>query len=235
MCALVNTLNRETRENLLPQRFSAGKRYSETELSRQFDGMIMDWTRLLAIEVGLIVLSAVVAFVFAFVAVRSPIKQLPAQPSYRMHEERSNLVIIAVCLVFFAGLLVLSNVFASDTVSLLTKASAAWMLLASTYALINGFLAHHELSLAGLIHTDLLGKTSEMKWNEVSKVSYSSTRKRFQIETYTGKTVKVTASLTAIPEFATILLAKVSPHRIEPNALKALEAASIGTNPILWS
>ena len=92
----------------------------------------------------------------------------------------------------------------------------------------------HQLEPGGLRYQSLLGKRGFVRWTDVTRIHYSEVAKWFRIDGGTGEVVRISAMLTALPEFARTVLEGVSPERIDPRTIRILESTASGSPPSIW-
>jgi hypothetical protein len=64
----------------------------------------------------------------------------------------------------------------------------------------------------------MFGQRGILRWSEVRKVRFASVMKWFVLELHSGTTVRVSAMLIGLPEFARLLLRYVPKEAIDPEA-----------------
>lgn len=122
----------------------------------------------------------------------------------------------------------------NDTVSVWTDLAFLFFAVMSLAMVAEYFLARHRLTPDGLEFGRLLGRRGKLKWADVHSVEYASTMKWFKVRTEQGTTVRISAMLMGLPEFAHQLLSHVPAKRItEPTRSIPAETAD-GSPPSVW-
>jgi hypothetical protein len=170
------------------------------------------------------------ALVMGWVA-RSRVKPRPHSESQRLVHPFSTLIIGVVGFVFFAGLAIVSNVFANKTVTWWTTTIFVGFALLSLPMVADYFLARHDVSEEGLSYGRLTGRRGYLKWSDLSRVNYAPGMKWFRLETESGEVARISAMLRGLPEFARLLLARTPAHAIDADALSVLQATPRVTRP----
>jgi len=161
-------------------------------------------------------------------------KARPASEVRRLVHPASTLIIGVIAFTFFAGIAVVSNVFANSTTTWWTTATFTGFALFSLVLIADYFFARHVVSEAGLSYGRFLGSRGYLRWTEVSQVKYAQGMKWFRLQTHSGSVVRVSAMLVGLPEFAKVLLAHTSPGAIDRETLAILEATASGNPPRVW-
>jgi hypothetical protein len=91
------------------------------------------------------------------------------------------------------------------------------------------YFARHHVSELGMDYGRMFGQRGTFSWSDVKRVRYASVMKWFAIELRSGSTVRVSAMLMGLPEFAGILRAHVPKSAIddETYTLLSLEVKRI--------
>lgn len=173
------------------------------------------------------------ALVMGWVA-RSRLKARPQADSRRLVHPPSTLIIGLVVFVFFAGIAVVSNVFASKTTTWWTTATFIGFALLSLLMVADYFLARHEISENGLSYGSLTGRRGYLMWSDLRRVTYAPVMKWFRLETQSGAVARISVMLIGLPEFARLLLAHAPAGAIAPEASSVLEATAAGNPPPVW-
>ncbi|HEY7041339.1 MAG TPA: hypothetical protein VID28_20900 [Methylomirabilota bacterium] len=173
-----------------------------------------------------------VALVMAWVA-RSRHRARPTSEARRLAHPPSTLIIGLVVFALFAGIAVVSNVYANKTTTWLTTTVFLGFAALALWLVVDYFVARHEVSDAGLRHGSVTGRR-DIGWAEVSSVQYSPTMKWFRLTTRSGRVARVSAMLVGLPEFARLLLAHAPPGAIERETRPVLEATAAGDPPSVW-
>src|SRR5688572_4105607 len=133
---------------------------------------------------------------------RSRMKQRVEREASTLEHPVSTLVIGVVCFVLFAGLAILSNVFANKTTAWWTTAIFVGFAVMSIPVVVDYFVAKHRVSNEGLHYTKLSGAKKYLGWNEVQSVHYSPGMKWFVLKSSKGEVARISVMLMGLPEFA---------------------------------
>lgn len=147
----------------------------------------------------------------------------------------STLIIGLVCLVFFTGLAILSNVYANKTTTWWTTATFVGFALLAVPLIAEYFLARHEVSEEGMYYRRLTGASKSLRWSELRAVRYAPGMKWFRLETESGEVARISVMLMGLPEFARLVLAHVPRQSIEENTLHVLQSTAEGDPPSIWA
>lgn len=165
---------------------------------------------------------------------RSRLKALRNSDTRRLAHPLSTLIIGMAGFVFFAGLAIVSNIFANRTTTWLTTAIFVGFALLSVPVLADYFRARHEVSEEGLSYGRMFGRRGYLKWSDLRRVYYASSMKWFRLETGSGDVARISAMLTGLPQFARFLLEYAPTEAIEIRTIPILEATATGNPPPLW-
>jgi hypothetical protein len=192
----------------------------------------MSWTELWpqVIRWGIWLLLMVV--VMGWVA-RSRFRGRPAADARRLAHPPSTLIIGLVVFALFAGIAVVSNVYANRTTSVFTTAVFVGFAALALWLVADYFVGRHEVSDEGMSHGSLTGRR-QFRWTEVSGVRYSPAMKWFRLEIRSGRAARVSSMLVGLPDFARLVLAKVPAGAIDPETRPVLEATATGHPPSVW-
>jgi hypothetical protein len=136
---------------------------------------------------------------------------------------------------FFAGIAVVSNVYANKSTTGLTTSVFLGFAALSLFVAADYFLVKHDVSDEGMSSRRLTGRRGSFKWTEVATVRYAPAMKWFRLGTQSGNVARVSVMLSGLPEFARLVLAHVPPSAIEPHTLPVLQATADGQPPSVWS
>lgn len=89
----------------------------------------------------------------------------------------------------------------------------------------------YRSSQVGVEFFGLLTRRSFMNWNEVSRLSVGHVRREFRFRTHSSQTYRFSYAVSALPEFASLVLDKVPKQRIDKPALEILEKSVEGQVP----
>jgi len=161
-------------------------------------------------------------------------KRRPLSDGRQLAHPPSTLIIGLVGFIFFAGIAVISNVFANETTTWWTTAIFVGFAVLSVPMIADYFFARHELSEEGLSYGRMNGSRGNLRWSDIRRVKYSQSLKWFRIETSAGAVARVSAMLIGLPEFAKLLLAHTRPTAIDPETLRILKETAAGNPPSVW-
>lgn len=165
---------------------------------------------------------------------RSRLKPRPRSAAGRLYHPPSTLIVGLVCFLFFAGIAILSNVYANSTTTWWTTTLFVGFAAMAIPVVLDYFLARHELSKEGLRYRGLSGRSGYLKWSDVQRVRYAPAMKWFRLETATGSVARISAMLVGLPEFARLVLAHAPRDAIDEETLPILEATARGNPPPVW-
>jgi hypothetical protein len=175
----------------------------------------------------------VMALVMAWIA-SSRLRPRPPTDVRRLVHPPSTLIIGLAGFLFFAGIAVLSNVFANRTTTWWTTATFTGFALLSLLLVADYALARHEVSEAGLHYRRLTGRRGSLGWSELRRVRYAPAMKWFRLETASGDVARISVMLVGLPEFASLLLAYAPAQAIDADTLPILQATAAGQPPSVW-
>jgi hypothetical protein len=175
----------------------------------------------------------VMALVMGWLA-RSRLKARPQSDARRLVHPATTLIIGLVVFLFFAGIAVISNVFANKTTTWWTTSTFVGFALLALPILADYFLARHEVSEQGLSYGRLTGPRGYLRWSDLRRVRYAPVMKWFVLETRSGDVARISAMLMGLPEFARLLLAHAPAGTIEAETRPVLEATAAGNPPSVW-
>lgn len=168
---------------------------------------------------------------------RSRLKRRIRKGSEELYYPAGIFIMGMIDFLFFAALVVLSNVYSNDATTwttLWTTAVFAGFAATSFLMVLDYFRAHHRLAGDGLHFGKLFGSRGYVTWGDIRQVSYSNMAKWFVIKTRSGQTVRISTMLVGLPEFARAIIAN-APSSIEPAAHPILHAAAKGNLPSIWA
>lgn len=166
---------------------------------------------------------------------RSRFRTRPLSDARRLAHPPSTLILGLAGSAFFAGIAVLSNVFANRTTTWWTTAIFVGCALLSVPLVIDYFAARHEVSAEGLSYRKLVGTRKYLRWRELRDVRFAPVMKWFRLETEAGDVARISVMLMGLPEFARLLLEHAPAGAIEPGTLDVLRATAEGAPPSVWS
>jgi len=153
----------------------------------------------------------------------------------RLVQPVSTLVMGIVCFAFFAGITIISNTIGKNrTTSIWTTLVFSAFALASVPMILEFVFGRHRVSEQGMEHRGMFGGRREFLWSDVERVSYSTTMKWFSIRLHSGPTVRVSAMVTGLPEFARLVLAHVRGTTFDDSTRDVLRDTQQGRLPVIW-
>ena len=152
----------------------------------------------------------------------------------RLQHPPSTLIIGLVCFLFFAGIAIVSNVFANATTTWLTTTVFVGFALLALPILGDYFAARHEVSPEGLRYGRLIGVGGFLRWDQLRSVRFSSGMKWFRLESQSGTVVRISVMLMGLPIFAQMILVKARSAAIDPTTQMILHATAEGHPPSVW-
>lgn len=165
---------------------------------------------------------------------RSRLKSSAKARSGQLHHPKSTLVVGEVCFVFFAGIAIVSNVYANETTTWWTTALFVGFAAMAVPVVMDYFLSRHEVSEEGLRYGGLSGRRGHLRWAELQRVRYAPVMKWFRLEGGSGEVARISAMLVGLPEFARLLLRHAPAGTIEDDTLQILKATAEGNPPPVW-
>jgi hypothetical protein len=103
---------------------------------------------------------------------------------------------------FFAGIAVISNVYANATTTWLTTTVFVGFALLALPIVGDYFAARHEVSEEGLRYGRLFGSGGQIRWADLKSVRFSAAMKWFRLESQSGTVVRISVMLMGLPVFA---------------------------------
>jgi hypothetical protein len=165
---------------------------------------------------------------------RSRHRARPDGDARRLAHPPSTLVIGILGIAIFGGAAIASNMWPNETVSVWTTLTFVGLALLSVPVLADYFFARHELSEEGMQYGRMTGQRGSFRWSEVSRVRYAMKMGWFKLELKSGASVRVSAMLMGLPEFASLVLSHVPATVIDEPTRAVLEATAAGNPPNLW-
>ena len=166
---------------------------------------------------------------------RSRLRARSTGEAQRLAHPPSTLILGLIGFGFFAGLAVLSNVYANRTTTVWTTATFVLLALLALPLVADWFFARHEVSAHGMKFGRMSGRRGEFAWSEVRQVGFSPAMKWFRLELADRRVVRVSAMLTGLPGFARLLLDHVAPQALQEDARPVLQATAAGKPPSVWA
>jgi Bacterial PH domain len=166
---------------------------------------------------------------------KSRLRRRPVSEARRLVHPPSTLIVGLVCLAFFLGLAIVSNVYANKTTTVWTTAAFLGFAALSVPVVASYFLGRHEVSEEALTYGTLGGRRLHLRWSDVVRVRYAPSMQWFKLETRTGHVARVSAMLIGLPEFARLVLAHVPAAAIDSETAAILKTTAGGDPPSLWA
>jgi hypothetical protein len=158
-----------------------------------------------------------------------------------MYSPRSILVVGVACFWLFLAVAVLSQTYPGLDApgSHLTKQNPLLTLVFVGFAglsaliILNFFRERHYFDDRTLAYQTLI-RSGAIAWRDISRISYSPSRKSFRLEASDGRVVGISAMLTGLEDFGRAVLAEVPTERIDPPARDLLDSCARGELPSAW-
>ncbi len=175
-----------------------------------------------------------IAMVMGWVA-RSRFSKRPVSDAETLAHPVSTLVIGLIGVLFFGGIAVISNTVGKNkTTTVWTTLAFVAFALASVPMIMDYLFARHRVSERGMDCGRMFGQRGSFVWSEVKRVRYASVMKWFAIDLRSGSTVRISAMLMGLPEFAHMLLLHVPRSAIDDEAYVLLRDTEEGRPPSVW-
>src|SRR5262245_23080208 len=166
---------------------------------------------------------------------RSRHRARPAAQQRELAHPPSTLILGLVCFVFFAGIAVVSNVYANKTTTWWTTAIFVGFALMAVPMMVDYFVARHKVSEEGMNYRKLTGASKFLRWSELRTVRYAPALKWFRLETQSGGVARISVMLMGLPEFARLLIAHSPRQAIEPTIPSEPQATADVHPPSDWT
>ncbi len=112
--------------------------------------------------------------------------------------------------------------------------SLVWFVLFGLFFLwmvLEYLFVRHTVTEEGMEARELFGKRVRIRWDGVVRVYYSPLAGWFGVVDADGKVIRVSAMMLGLQEFARVMLSRVPPEVMEPEARFRLEEAARGNPP----
>jgi hypothetical protein len=152
----------------------------------------------------------------------------------RLQHPPSTLIIGLVCFLFFAGIAVISNVYANATTTWLTTTVFVGFALLALPIVGDYFAARHEVSEEGVRYGRLFGSGGQIRWADLKSVRFSAAMKWFRLESQSGTVLRISVMLMGLPIFAQMILVKARSAAIDATTQMILHATAEGNPPSVW-
>lgn len=96
------------------------------------------------------------------------------------------------------------------------------------------YLARHVLTEDAIDAGRRFGGRRVMRWDAVRRLRFSPTLKWFVLEDQTGRKVRVSTSLSGLPEFARVALERVPEAALDKKTQRLLSETRLGRRPRVW-
>lgn len=136
--------------------------------------------------------------------------------------------------VFFAGISILSNVYANKTTSIWTTLTFVTFALIATIVIADYFLARHEISESGINFGKMTGTRGYIQWSDLESVEFSSVMQWFKLKSNDGQIAHISSMLSGLPEFARLIIKNAPSTAISADTRVVLEETAKGSLPQLW-
>jgi Bacterial PH domain len=146
----------------------------------------------------------------------------------------STLVLGLVGFAFFAGITILSNLYANPTTTIYATLTFAGFALLNLVLVADYVFARHEVSERGMHYGRMIGVRGTFEWHDVVRVRFAPSMKWFAITLADGRTVRVSAMMTGLPEFARLLLNGVNGAALDADTRALLDDTAAGHPPSIW-
>ena len=182
-----------------------------------------------------LVLAGASAFVIASVLCQLAIRRALGKPSAQARQLVYPLGRLFSSLLgggLFLGASVVSNIYRNPTVTVFTTTFFIVFGLWGLAGALNYVVVRHVVSETGMEFRRITGATVAFQWSEVVRVDFSDSMKWFRIRLSDGRSVRVSATLLGLPDFARLLLAVVPAALIDDKALTLLQSIIAGRFPL---
>jgi hypothetical protein len=192
-------------------------------MDSDFFGPLVQWT----------MWGVAMTLVMGWVA-RSRNRARPVDDARRLAHPPSTLVIGIIGVAFFGGIAIASNIWPNETVTVWTTCCFIGFALLSLPMVADYFFARHEVSEEGMQYGRMTGRRGSFRWSDVRRVRYGNLMKWFTLELESGATVRVSAMLMGLPEFASLALRHVPSAAIDEETRALLLSTAEGNPPNVW-
>lgn len=166
---------------------------------------------------------------------RSRSRARPASERCTLRHPPSTLVFGVAGAAFFFGIAVVSNTIGKNATATVWTTLLFIGFGAGSLTMVADYLfGRHRVSDRGIEYGRMLGQRGTITWSEVRSVRFAPTMKWFLLETASGTTVRVSAMLMGLPEFARLVLRHVAKEAIEPSTQAILMETLQGRPPSVW-
>jgi len=165
---------------------------------------------------------------------RSRLRPRPSSEGRQVRHPVSTLILGLIGFTFFAGIAILSNVYANRTTTIYTTLTFVGFALLSLPLVADYVFARHEASEQGMHYGRMIGVRGTFEWREVVRVRFAPSMKWFTITLMDGRTVRVSAMMMGLPEFARLLLNGVNGEALDADTRALLDATAAGHPPSIW-
>lgn len=181
------------------------------------------------------ILIGVVAFLIGRWSRRYGFRIRPSPDGTTLKQPVSVLMAGVVGFIFWSGITVISNTIAkNETTTLWSTAIFVFLALMSLVLIAYYFFARHQLSPEGLAYGRLHGKREFIRWPDIREITYKRRMGWFRLQTAAGSGIRISVTLSGLPEFAQHLLAHVPPERLDDLTRSLLTEIAAGKKPESW-
>jgi len=148
----------------------------------------------------------------------------------------SFLIAGVVGFIFWGGFTVVSNTIGkNETTTIWSTTIFVFLALMSLVMIAFYYFARHYLTPEGLDYGKLHGQRGYTRWSEIHEMKYRPRLGWFQLRTEAGSTIRISATLIGLPEFAQHVLAHVPSERIDSSTGDLLTEIAAGETPKSWN
>jgi len=147
----------------------------------------------------------------------------------------SFLIAGVVGFIFWGGFTVVSNTIGKNETTTIWSTTIFVFLALMSLTMIVYYFTRHRLSAEGINYTRLHGKQGYTRWSEIHEMKYRPRLGWFQLRTEAGSTIRISATLIGLPEFAQHVLAHVPSERIDSSTGDLLTEIAAGETPKSWN
>ena len=148
----------------------------------------------------------------------------------------SFLIAGVVGFIFWGGFTVMSNTIGkNETTTIWSTTFFVFFTLMSLVVIATYFFARHHLNREGLDYGKLRGQRGFIRWSDIREIKYKRRLGWFWLVTEVGTTMRISATLLGLPEFAQHVLAHVPSERIDSSTGDLLTEIAAGETPKSWN
>ena len=147
----------------------------------------------------------------------------------------SFLIAGVVGFIFYGGFTAVSNTIGKNETTSIWSTTIFVFLALMSLTMIVYYFTRHRLSAEGINYTRLHGKQGYTRWSEIHEMKYRPRLGWFQLRTEAGSTIRISATLIGLPEFAQHVLTHVPLERINSSTGDLLTEIAAGETPKSWN